>query len=255
MSEITKLFYDSQTRRLGPFLRGHILGFARRDAPAYSSTTGFRLLVIFVTLELVVGPRMHILTWLGLTPPVWLRVVLLLATSVLAVRLWAKVGFSDIGFLPWRKWTTTEKLYFAQVVIIANAIFFSLYFPQLGVLRERVGVWPAVAAIAVVEFLWGFYQEFNYRGILQTELTRRFGGVWGPLAANIVFTLGPLHFYHFASTTPWPSTAIILAATFCIGLFFALIFHRTRNIWLVGVFHGIGNAYMNGVANVALLFP
>jgi hypothetical protein len=141
MSEITKLFYDSQTRRLGPFLRGHILGFERRDAPAYSSTTGFRLLVIFVTLEFVVGPRMHILTWLGLTPPVWARVLLLLATSVLAVGLWAKVSFSDIGFLPWRKRTTTEKLYFAQVVIVANAIFFSLYFQQLGVLQERFGLW------------------------------------------------------------------------------------------------------------------
>ena len=126
MSEIPKLFYDSQTRRLGPFLRGHILGFERRDAPAYSSTTGFRLLVIFFVLEFVVGPRIPILTWLGLAPPVWLRVPLLLAISVLAVRLWAKVSFSDIGFLSWRKWTTTEKLYFTQVVIVSNAVFVAL---------------------------------------------------------------------------------------------------------------------------------
>jgi membrane protease YdiL (CAAX protease family) len=48
---------------------------------------------------------------------------------------------------------------------------------------------------------------------------------------------------------------MILAATFSIGLFFAFIFHRTRKIWLIGVFHGIGNAYMNGVAKIALLSP
>ena len=255
MSEIAKRFYDSKTRRLSPFFRGHILDFERRDAPAYSSTTGIRLLVIFLVLEFVAGPRIPILTWLSLAPPVWLRVSVLLALSVLAVRLWAKVSFSDIGFLPWQKWSGTEKLYFAQVVIIANAIFIALYSRQLGFLGESLGVWPAVAAIAAVEFLWGFYQEFNYRGILQTELTRRFGGIWGLLAANAVFTLGPLHFYHFTSTRPWPSTAIIFAAIFSIGLLFALIFHRTRNIWLVGVFHGIGNAYMNGAEKIALLAP
>ena len=255
MSGIAKLVYDSRTRRLGPFLRGHILDFDRRDAPTYSSTTGVRLFVIFLVLEFVLGPRIPILTWLGRTPPVWLRVPLLLALSVLAVRLWAKVSFSDIGFLPWRKWTATEKLYFAQVVIVANAIFIAVCSQQLGFLQERPGIWPAVAAIAAVEFLWGFYQEFNYRAILQTELTRRFGGVWGPLAANVVFTFGPLHFYHLTSTSSWPSITMILAATFSIGLFFAFIFRRTRNIWLVGVFHGIGNAYMNGAAKIALLSP
>ena len=253
MSATTKLFYDSQTRRLGPVLRGHILDFERREAPAYSSTTGVRLLVIFMVLEFIVGPRIPILTWLGLTAPAWLTVPLLLATSALAARLWAKVSFSDIGFLSWQKWTVTEKLYFAQVVIVANAIFIVLNSQPLGFLQERFGVWPAVATIVAVELLWGFYQEFNYRGILQTELTRRFGDVWGILAANVVFTLGPLHFYHLTSTQSWTSTATILAATFGIGLFFAVVFHRTRNICLVGVFHGIGNAYMNGAAKVALL--
>ena len=191
---------------------------------------------------------MHIFTWLDLSPPVSLRVPLLLATSVLTVKLWAKVRFGDIGFVAWRKWTATEKLYFAQVVIVANAVFIALYSGQVGSLWKRHDLWPAVAASAVMGFLWGFYQELNYRGILQTELTRRFGGVWGPLTANVAFTVGPLHFYHLTSTRPWSSTAIVLAAIFTVGLLFAFMYDRTRNLWLVGVFHGIGNAYMNGVA-------
>ena len=47
---------------------------------------------------------------------------------------------------------------------------------------------------------------------------------------------------------------MILAATFSIGVVFAFIFHRTRNVWLVGIFHGIGNAYTNGASEIAGLF-
>ena len=38
-----------------------------------------------------------------------------------------------------------------------------------------------------------------------------------------------------------------------IGLLFAFIFHRTRNLWLVGIFHGIGNVYINGAGHIASL--
>lgn len=247
------LFYDSQARRLGPLLRGHFLLFDKREAPAYSPATGLRLLVIFLVLELAVGPRATLLSWAGLAPARWLRVPLLLAISILATRFWAKASFSDIGFQPWQKWTATEKLYLPQVVLLANAIFITVYSRQLSPLEGHSGVWPAAAAIAAVELLWGFYQEVNYRGILQTELTRRLGNVWGPLAANLLYTFGPLHFYHFTSPRSLASIAVIFAATFGIGLVFAFIFHRTRNIWLVGIFHGIGNAYTNGAAEIASL--
>lgn len=239
--------------RIGPFLRGHLLLFDRRDSPAYPASTGVRLLVLFVVLELVVGPRASILSWLGIDPPAWLRVPILLAGCIVAARYWARASFEDLGFLPWRKWTTTEKLYFAQVVPLAIVIFGVLYSEMLGVVRAHREVWAAAAGIGVVELLWGFYQELVYRGLLQTELTRRLGAPWGLIAANLVFTFGPLHFYHLASGRPWSSIAAILAATFAIGLFFAFVFHRTRNLWLVGVFHGIGNLFIGGIpAMVAL---
>ncbi len=251
MGAMARLFYDARAHRLGVALRGYLLLFERREPPAYSQIAGLRLLVIFVVLELIVGPRTPALDWLGLSPPAWLRVPALLATSVLAVRLLAKVELADIGFLAWRQWTATEKLYFVQVVLLANALFIVTYGGQLEGLRERHDVWPAALAIAAIEFLWGFYQEVNYRGILQTALTRRFGSIRGPLAANVVFTFGPLHFYHFTAARPWSSTALMLSVVFCIGLFFSFIFQRTRNIWLVGTFHGIGNAYMNGATRIA----
>lgn len=116
--------------------------------------------------------------------------------------------------------------------------------------RESAPVGQGLSQLA-----WGFYQELVYRGALQTELTRRMGGLWGALAANVAFTFGPLHFYHLTEENSPVSKAIMFMAVFAIGAVFAFIFHRTRNLWLVGVLHGIGNAFMNSPAQFAVQFP
>jgi membrane protease YdiL (CAAX protease family) len=54
-----------------------------------------------------------------------------------------------------------------------------------------------VLTVFLPYLLWGFYQEVMYRGILQTELVRRWGPLWGILVSNSLFTFGPLHFYRF----------------------------------------------------------
>ena len=239
--------------KIAPFFRGHLLLFDRRDSPAYSPATGVRLLLLCVILELVVGPRASLLAWLGIDIPPSLRVPLLLAVGIVAARLWANASYEDLGVLPWRKWTATEKLYLVQVVPLALVIFGILYAEPLGVVRRHPEVWAAGAAICAVELLWGFYQELVYRGMLQTELTRRWEGAWGLLAANVLFTFGPLHFYHLTSGKPWSSIAAILAATFAIGLFFGFVFLRTRNLWLVGTLHGIGNVFIAGTPAMAAL--
>lgn len=33
-------------------------------------------------------------------------------------------------------------------------------------------------------------------------------------------------------------------AIFAIGLFFGILFHRSGNLWIVAILHGIGNAYI-----------
>jgi len=251
MAALGRLFYDSQARRLGPLLRGHLLLFDQRAPPAYSAATGARLLVIVAVLELVVGPRFHLLHWLGVYWPAWLRVPLLLAAALIAVRWWAKARFGDVAFLRWHDWTATEKLYFPQAVLLANAVFLFVYFGALAPLVHYPRIWPRAALLVGGELLWGFYQEVVYRGILQTELTRRLGNVRGPLLANLAYTFGPLHFYHLTSGYSAGHVVGVLAATFAIGLLFTFIFHRTRNVWLVGVCHGIGNAYMNGARHIA----
>src|SRR5258708_7675155 len=98
------------------------------------------------------------------------------------------------------------------------------------------------AALAATNFLWGFYQELAYRGLLQTELTRRFGAIAGVVVANLAYTFGPLHYDHFAG----PSPVAMFAAIFAIGLYFGVLRHRSGNLWMPAVFHGIGTAWILG---------
>lgn len=222
--------------RFAAHWRGHFLLFDPRSEPSYAPSGGLRLVIAFVILEAAIGPRFHLLNVLGVAQPApWVRVVVLLALAIVLVRLFAGVALSAIGLVRWRDWSATEKSYFVQVLSIANLVF--------ALVLRRVDVSPVSAtaiAIAVTNFLWGFYQEVVYRGMLQTELTRRFGAAAGVVVANLAFTFGPLHFYHLRGAHP----VAMFAAIFAIGLYFGVLRHRSGNLWLPAVFHGIGTAWM-----------
>jgi len=223
--------------------RGHVLLFDRKRVPTYDARAGVRLLLIFVLLEGVVGPRLSLFSFFDLPlPPFWVRISALLAIALVLVRFVAKVNLSEVGFHRWREWSGTEKSYFVQLVVIANVVFLLLFGARLRTLvAGPAGMWPLLT-LMLPYLLWGFYQELLYRGLLQTELVRRWGPVVGILVANTLFTFGPLHFYHFARTSPAP----MFAGIFAIGLFFGLLFHRSGNLWIVAIAHGIGNAYIEG---------
>ena len=218
-------------------LRGHVFLFETPSVAAWSSATGVKLLLIFLFLEVVVGPRMWILP---ATPPSWVRVPLMLAAVLILIKFVARVNLSQIGLYRWRLWSTIERSYFIQVLVLANGIFLALFADRIGVVLRRMS-WRSAIAIAVTYLIWGFYQEVIYRGILQSELVRRFGAIAGVLASNIFYTFGPLHI----TTTTSPA---MFAAIFAIGLFFAILFHRSGNLWMVAIFHGIGDVYITGLA-------
>ena len=224
--------------------RGHLFQFEKHPAPAYSPAHGLRLLVIFVALELLIGPRLWLFSTLRLpVPPVWLRIPIMLALTVLLVRFAAGLKLADIGFIPWRAWTETEKSYFIQVLVIANVIFATISFGRLRAIFAGPSLLSHVCTVFVPYLLWGFHQELMYRGILQTELVRRWGPLAGILAGNSLFTFGPLHFYNFSRHDP---VAALFAGIFAIGLFFAVLFWRSGNLWIVAILHGIGDLYIEG---------
>ena len=230
---------------LSPHLRGHFLLYETPPQPTYGPTAGFRLLLTVVALELALDPQLAVIRWLQMpTPPLLLYVLVRLALVVGLVRFWAGVKLSDIGLRPRRDWTVIETSYFIQIVVLANVIFPVVLSQQL----ERTLTEHSVAAVLVSGFLpyfvHGFAQEVFYRGILQTELIRKWGAVAGVLVANSLYTFGPLHANYYAADLSIAPP--MFAAMFGIGLMFAMIFHRSGNLWIVSVMHGIGNAYIVG---------
>ena len=222
-------------------LQGHVLLFEQKPAPQYDASAGLRLLFVAVVLEAV---RLGAVRWFYPKVSLLILLPLLLGCALLAVRYGVGLRLSQIGFKPWRQWNTIEKSYFVQVLIIANVVFSLVFAARLRRIFAQPNSLEVVATVFVPYLFFGFYQEVVYRGILQSELVRRCGAFIGILAANILYTFGPLHSYYFASRS---SLALpMFAAIFAIGLFFGILFRRSGNLWIVAVLHGIGNAYIVG---------
>ena len=228
----------SRLRGLLVHLQGHVLLFGPKPALQYEASAGIRLLFIVVVIEAV---RLGAVSWLYPTVPLLILVPFLLGLALLSVRFVAGVRLSQIGLYPWRQWTAQEKSYFVQLLIIANVVFPLLFAARLQTILSQPSAPRTMLNVFVPYLFYGFYQEVVYRGMLQSELVRRWGAFSGILISNILYTFGPLHWYYFS-----PLSLPMFAAIFAIGLFFGLLFKRSGNLWIVAVIHGIGNAYIVG---------
>jgi membrane protease YdiL (CAAX protease family) len=246
---------ESDTAGSGRWWRGYLFLFDRPKAPAWSSVQGYQLLAIFLALEFVVRPllkggagRLKIATH-----PDWLLLEMVLVT-VLAVGLvvgFAKVPLSQLGLYRWLRWSGTEKLYFLQIIPITIIVFFFTASTELKVLWTHPQLWRLDLVVFAQQMIWGFYQEFLYRGLLQTELIRRWGVVTGLLIGNLIFTFGPLHAYHFGLARTHPTHLWIFAGIFAIGLFFAVLFQRSGNLAMVAILHGVGDWFIDGLNQIS----
>jgi membrane protease YdiL (CAAX protease family) len=221
--------------------RAHAMRFERPLAPAYGNEVGSRILWGFIA---VAAGVFYALRWAlgaqgirGLPGANLAFVVALLFAFLLAQRLWIRAPLAEIGLRPFGAWTRRERLYLFQVVPLAIVAFSIVFHDHLRALLERHGPAGFVFFSLLTGFLWGIAQELLYRGWLQTELTRRFGARVGLLAANVIFTFGPLHFDALFGSdgVRWGR----LAAVFGIGLFFGILFRRSGNLWLPAVLHGL----------------
>ena len=186
--------------------------------------------------------RLSATRWLSPFVPLWMLLPGVLGIALLLVREVANVGLAPLGLRPWRDWTTTERSYFFQVVVIANVVFPTVFAAQLAQRALPPGIVWGLWHVFVPYLFFGFYQELVYRGMVQRELVRRWGAIVGIVVANLLYTFGPLHWYYFSSPASlrWP----MFAGIFAIGLFFGAVYQRSGNLWIVGFFHAIGNAYI-----------
>lgn len=235
---MTKVDVAGQSR-LSPHVRGHLLLFEGRAAPEYPPGVGNRLLFTALLLEVA---RLAAMRWLLPTIPLSLFSLLVLGMALLSIRFVAGLRLSQVGLLPWREWSQTEKSYFLQILVIANVVFATVFAAPLRERMAQHSVWWMLSGTFVPYLFFGFYQEVVYRGMVQTELVRRRGTLAGILIANVLYTFGPLHWEYFTSRA---SLAVpMFAAIFGIGLFFGVLYKRSGNLWIVATFHAIGNAYI-----------
>lgn len=222
--------------------RGHLFLFDGAPArAAYPEQIGLRLLLIALGLEVA---RMAADALGADRLPLWARAPLYLSLALVAVHVFSGIAWSQIGLRRWREWNRTEKAYFIQVCFIANLVFVIVFARPLQALVAGPAPMTWLWTMFVPYLFYGFYQEVVYRGLLQTELIRRWGTSAGLFASNALYTCGPLHWSYFWSGT---SVAVpMFAAIFAIGLLFAVIFRQSGNLWIVAVMHAIGNAYIVG---------
>ena len=235
---ITQTASDAPRNRWSTHLRGHLLLFDQTPVPAYSAGVGVRLLLGATLVEIV---RLSAVRWLAPTAPLVLLLAPLLGLCLLMPRM-AGVQLSQLGLRRWRDWTSTEKSYFTQVVAVSNIVFPIVLAAPLGRRIAQVGLAWSLWNVFLPYLLFGFYQELVYRGMVQTEVVRRWGAPVGVVVTNLLYTFGPLHWNYFASRA---AVAVpMFASIFAIGLFFGLLYRRSGNLWIVGTFHAIGNAYI-----------
>jgi len=250
-----KIFFDPATSQLRPVWRGHLFLFDPPAMPTPTPAVGIKLLLIFLFLEVIFRPLLRVgARWVNVHEQPWwflAQVSLLILVGVAFVIAWARMPLAQLGLYSWQKWSKTEKLYFLQVIPIALIVFSVIRASALAKLWSRPNLGEIALFIFIPEILWGFYQEFVYRGLLQTELVRRWGTLWGILVSNLIFTFGPLHAYHFAEAQGNPSHLWIFAAIFAIGLLFGILYRRSGNLMMIGIMHGIGDWFMDGLELVA----
>lgn len=224
-------------------IAAHTLRFERPERAPYDTAVGTRLLAAFVLVGLVMHPALGALARAtGLVPERWVGpaiVGILLLAVGFVMRAFARLGGGAIGLHRWESWTPRERIYMWTVVPPAAVTFGILFREHIAHLAEIHGPVGLIVVSVPTGLLWGMVQEFIYRGLLQTELTRRLGGTAGVLLANLAFTFGPLHFNYWrldADAGPrWGMFAVI----FGIGLFFGVLYRRSGNLWIPALMHGI----------------
>jgi uncharacterized protein len=219
-----------------------VLYFNKKVKPLYYPEQGRDMLILAIVFEAIragitfyknnLGYQDILST--GITAVVLLSLVLGV-TKILGIKL-KDVGLKKLSF-----WNTYEIVYFILMVPLGFFIFYSFTKDKFTASLQENG-WSMMVATFIFYLAWGFYQEWIYRGFIQTELTRRYDAATAIILANIIFTFGPLHIYQL-----YQGKFLLIGATFLIGLVFGILYHRSYNLWIVGILHGIGNWFLVGL--------
>jgi membrane protease YdiL (CAAX protease family) len=114
---------------------------------------------------------------------------------------------------------------------ILSSNSFSLISPRMDVSA------PVFFQKFVLYLAMGFGEEIVFRGYVQTRLVERYRAIWGILITAVVFVL--LHQISY-SLSP-----VIILSGMMLWITIGVLYHLSKSLYLVIVFHGLMNTLMN----------
>ncbi|MGE5627694.1 MAG: CPBP family intramembrane glutamic endopeptidase [Solirubrobacterales bacterium] len=88
-----------------------------------------------------------------------------------------------------------------------------------------------------------FGEEYGWRYFLQGALQKRFGAIKGIIILGLIWGIWhlPLDFTLYSPATPWLSVMGHLFYCVSLSIFFGYVFMKTRNVWIIAIFHYLNN--------------
>jgi membrane protease YdiL (CAAX protease family) len=178
----------------------------------------------------------------------WLRLAIeagmVAAFLVLPVALRVPFGAAGIPRRRWTRWEWTALLIIGGTELIVVAALVGSRWVRLA---ESGAVGLAMPWV-VGEFLFGMNQETGFRGFIMTGLLRLRGAPSAYILNTLLFLFGPLH---GPGIGEWlassPGAAVGYACGVVVhGVAYSWVRHRTDNVVLCAILHGIINGFMNG---------
>ena len=181
--------------------------------------------------------------------PIWSTAIGIInaLTSFLLVWFLIKViekcsfTLKDVG-LDWRRKSLLYLAFgaFLALLIYVTSIIFNRVLgssiPTMDTFLAGVTFF-AVIRNFVLYIPMAFGEEVLFRGYIQTRLVERHGAVWGILIGSIVFTM--LHML------VRPLSPVTILSGVILWAVVGTLYHWSRSLYLVGMFHGIANVLLN----------
>jgi len=123
---------------------------------------------------------------------------------------------------------------FMAIVLTGHLLGFSGSSLNTSMLGVSV---PVLLQNAVLYLAMGFGEEIVFRGYVQTRLVKQYGAIWGVLATSVVFTL--LH------QISYRLSPVVILSGMMLWTTIGVLYHWSKSLYLVGVFHGTMNTLLN----------
>lgn len=219
------------------------------EAPIASSRSqlwmqsGFTLLCLLLVSTLSFASNIHsALPWLTAYAAFSHNNTLFRSGIALVLEAALPLGFVLQRGVRWRELGFQRGYHLWQVTLLWSAL------PAipllLAIIGGRVTLLTALLRIGIAFLLGALPEEIGVRGVLLTRLMRLLGTGWGIAVTSLLF--GLLHFgldvAQAGSTAVLPILALALYAQMSGGIFFAIVFQRTRSLFPAMVSHALSDA-------------